>query len=198
MTNEELAKEIAKGLIETGIEGGTDAVSCSTAGDYPSIGCSQWEGSRADYLLSCIDGGERFIGRSYSDIEEADELDELALLISSPQGEEAQMELLAQDTLLYVDWLKDIVSLDDSRAFIYAGMWCPTSHVVVCNFLEWFEDEVDYRSLYEIYKLFEYSYADYAQCSEYAYGYANRAETTYHYVAGLNLREYGVQPYDGE
>jgi len=42
MTKEELAQEIAKGLINTGVEGGFNAVSCSTAGDYPSIGCSQW------------------------------------------------------------------------------------------------------------------------------------------------------------
>ena len=72
MTDEQLACEGAKGLIESGVEGAYNAISCSTAGDYPSIGCSQWEGSRADYLLSWIDGGLKFIGRSYSDIESSD------------------------------------------------------------------------------------------------------------------------------
>ena len=45
MTREEMARYIAQGLIETGIEGGYDAVSCSMAGDYPSLGVSQWEGA---------------------------------------------------------------------------------------------------------------------------------------------------------
>ena len=35
--NKNLAKEIAKGLINTGIEGGYDSVAKSTAYDYPSI-----------------------------------------------------------------------------------------------------------------------------------------------------------------
>ena len=37
MTTEELAREVAKGLVNTGVEGGFESVSCSTAGDYPSI-----------------------------------------------------------------------------------------------------------------------------------------------------------------
>ena len=59
MTNEQLALEIAKGLVATGVEGGYNALSCSTAGDYPSMGCSQWEGinGRGDNLLGYIDGG---------------------------------------------------------------------------------------------------------------------------------------------
>ena len=65
MTQAEIAHEIAKGLIETGIEGGFDAISCSTGGDYPSIGCSQWEGDRADDLLDKIPGGEKFVDRPY-------------------------------------------------------------------------------------------------------------------------------------
>lgn len=82
MTKEELAKEIAKGLIETGVEGGYDAVTCSTAGDYPSMGCSQWEGlgGRGDYLLSWIDGGDYFAGRTFSDIRDSYELGALAQL----------------------------------------------------------------------------------------------------------------------
>ena len=54
MTDEQLAYEIAKGIGMTGVEGGYESVSCSTAGDYPSMGISQWEGlgGRGDTLLS--------------------------------------------------------------------------------------------------------------------------------------------------
>lgn len=43
--NRTLAKEIAKGIVKTGIEGPFDTVEKSTAYDYPSIGCSCWEGN---------------------------------------------------------------------------------------------------------------------------------------------------------
>lgn len=39
-----LATEIAKGIISTGIEGPYDAVSCSTAGDSPSMGVVNGKG----------------------------------------------------------------------------------------------------------------------------------------------------------
>ena len=69
--NKNLAREIAKGIIATGIEGGYDSVAKSTAYNYPSIGVSQWEGNRADELLRAIPGGEEFIGRTYIDIKAA-------------------------------------------------------------------------------------------------------------------------------
>lgn len=72
--NKNLAKEIAKGLINTGIEGGYDSVAKSTAYAYPSIGVSQWEGNRDDELLRAIPGGEEFIGRTYIDIKASGEL----------------------------------------------------------------------------------------------------------------------------
>lgn len=65
MTREELAKSIADGIIAAGIEGDFDSVSCSTAGDYPPIGVSQWEGDRAEDLLSRIPSGDDYSGRSY-------------------------------------------------------------------------------------------------------------------------------------
>jgi hypothetical protein len=40
MTDEQLAYEIAKGIGKTGIEGSYGSVTCSTAGDYPSMGVS--------------------------------------------------------------------------------------------------------------------------------------------------------------
>lgn len=136
MTVEELGKEIAKGLIETGIEGAFNSVSCSTAGDYPSIGCSQWEGGRGDNLLSMINGGERFIDRSYTDIVNSGELYDLKNLLDSAEGQNAQRILLAKDCGVYVETLMEVPNLDDSRCMIYAGMWCPTSHYVVSRFLK--------------------------------------------------------------
>lgn len=179
MDNKELAKEIAKGLVDTGIEGGYDAVSCSTAGDYPSIGCSQWEGNRADILLGYIDGGDKFAGRSYSDIEESGEIEELEELLDSPQGQEAQLMILSDDTEMYVEAVKE-AGLTDEQCIVYAGMWCPTSHYVVSSFIE--SRDIDINDIDSLHEEFRENYADYADCSEYAEGYANRADNTYEYV----------------
>ena len=116
-----LAKEIADGIIATGVEGGFDSVSCSTAGNYPSMGVSQWEGSRGDNLLSWIDAGRKFMGRSYSDIVNAGELYELKHVLSSPQGQHAQREILAYDCLVYADALMPLIA--DSKCVIYAGIY---------------------------------------------------------------------------
>jgi len=195
LTNEDLAKEIARGLIETGVEGGYDAISCSTAGDYPSIGCSQWEGERADTLLFYIDGGDKFIGRTYSDIEESGELGELEELLDSEQGHEAQLMILANDALAYVDAVMD-AGLTDERCIIYACIWCPTSHYVVARFIERRADRGEnVNNLYELARLFGEEYAIAADCEEYAEGYENRAWHTFEYVSELDLSEYGVPDY---
>lgn len=202
MTDQELANEIANGIIETGVESGFDGVSCSTAGDYPSMGVSQWEGieGRGDALLGMIPGGEKFIGRSYLDIENSDELDELSELLDSPEGQEAQRNLLAEDCLaMYVPTLKKVENLDDSRCFIYAGIWCPTSHNTVKTFLRNREYSFDIRKLSVIRDIFRDEYAIAAGVGqEYADGYANRAENTFNYVSGLDLTtKYGIEEYDG-
>jgi len=196
MTNEELAQEIAKGLINTGVEGGCDAVSCSTAGDYPSIGCSQWEGGRADNLLGNIPGGDKFLGRTYSDIEAAGEINALATLLDSPEGQQAQIDMLAEDTAVYVDALQAVEKFDDSRCLIYAGIWCPTSHRVVSKFLQRRQERgYNLRSLETMRDMFRDEYATAADCEEYAPGYENRAESTYQYVAGIDLSAYDVPAY---
>lgn len=197
MQDWELAGEIAKGIINTGVESWYGGISCSTAGDYPSMGVSQWEGSRGDYLLSCLDGGKRFIGRTYSDIKDSGDLKELEGLLSSPQGQAAQQTLLTQDCFqLYVPELKKVPYLDDSRCFIYAGVWCPTSHLVVRMFLRNRYTQYNIRSLDTLRQLFKEQYYIAASVgSQYAAGYANRAENTYQYVAGINLSGYGVPAY---
>ena len=179
MDNKKLAIEIAKGLIETGIEGGYGNVCCSTAGDYPSVGVSSWEGNRADILLSYIDGGDKFAGRTYSDLEESGEIEELSELLDSEQGQEAQLMILSDDTEMYVEAVKE-AGLTDEQCIVYAGMWCPTSHYVVSSFIE--SRDIDVNNIDSLHEEFRENYADYADCSEYAEGYANRADNTYEYV----------------
>lgn len=195
--NKNLAKEIAKGIIATGIEGGYDSVAKSTAYAYPSIGVSQWEGNRANELLKAIPGGEEFVGRTYIDIKASGELAMLKELLRSEAGQQAQLEQLSRDCLQYVDVLQQVPTLDDTRCIIYAGMWCPTSTWVVKRFLTNRYMHVDLRSLEALYKLFKDYYWIAADVGElYQQGYANRARTTYEYVAGIDLTTpYGVPAY---
>lgn len=195
--NKNLATEIAKGLIATGIEGGYDSIAKSTAYDYPSIGVSQWEGGRADELLSRIDGGSHYACRSYMDIRDSGELATMRQLLDSEQGRQAQLDMLADDCLAYVSELQQVPTLDDTRCLIYAGMWCPTSTWVVKRFLANRYMHVDLRSLEALYKLFKNYYWIAADVGEmYRAGYANRARITYEYVAGIDLTTpYGVPAY---
>lgn len=195
--NQSLAREIAKGLISTGIEGSYDSVAKSTAYAYPSIGVSQWEGSRADELLRVIPGGEEFIGRTYIDIKASGELPMLKELLRSEAGQQAQLDQLSRDCLQYVDVLQQVPTLDDTRCIIYAGMWCPTSTYVVKRFLENRFERVNLRSLEALNKLFKNYYWIAADVGEmYRVGYANRADNTYQYVAGIDLTTpYGVPAY---
>lgn len=195
--SQSLAKEIAKGLIKTGIEGDYDSVAKSTAYAYPSIGVSQWEGNRADELLRAIPDGEEFIGRSYIDIKSSGELPMLKELLRSDAGQQAQLDQLSRDCLQYVEVLQQVPTLDDTRCIIYAGMWCSTSTWVVKRFLANRYMHVDLRSLEALYKLFKNYYWIAADVGElYRAGYANRARTTYEYVAGIDLTTpYGVPAY---
>lgn len=193
-----LAKEIAKGIIATGVEGSYDSVAKSTAYDYPSIGVSQWEGHRANDLLKAIPGGDAFINRTYIDIKASGELPMLRDLLRSDAGKVAQLDQLSCDCLAYVEALQvNVSTLDDTRCLIYAGMWCPTSTRVVCRFLANRENNINLRSLNCLKTLFKNVYWIAADVGEmYRTGYANRAEATYQYVAGLDLTSlYGIPPY---
>lgn len=195
--NKALAREIAKGIIATGIEGDFDSVAKSTAYAYPSISVSQWEGNRADELLRAIPGGEEFVGRTYIDIKASGELPMLKELLRSDAGKQAALDQLSRDCLQYVEVLQQVPTLDDTRCIIYAGMWCPTSTYVVKRFLENRFERVNLRSLETLNKLFENYYYIAADVGEmYRAGYANRAEATYQYVAGIDLTTpYGVPAY---
>ena len=195
--NKNLAREIAKGIIATGIEGGYDSVAKSTAYDYPSIGVSQWEGNRADELQRAIPGGEEFIGRTYIDIKASGELPMLKELLRSDAGKQAQLDQLSRDCLQYVEVLQHVPTLDDTRCLIYAGMWCPTSTWVVKRFLANRYMRVNLRSLKALNELFKNYYWIAADVGDiYRAGYANRAQTTYEYVAGIDLTTpYGIPAY---
>lgn len=195
--NKSLAREIAKGIIATGIEGDFDSVAKSTAYAYPSISVSQWEGNRADELLRAIPGGEKFVGRTYIDIKASGELLMLKELLRSDAGKQAALDQLSRDCMQYVDVLQQVPTLDDTRCIIYAGMWCPTSTYVVKRFLENRFERVNLRSLEALNKLFKNYYYIAADVGEmYRVGYANRAEATYQYVAGIDLTTpYGVPAY---
>lgn len=191
----DLGREIAIGLVNTGVEGGYGSVSCSTAGDYPSMGCQQVEGlnGRGDELLNMIPGGDYYVGRSYSDIEAAGELDALSELLDSTDGQQAQLNILMRDTVRYAQVVID-AGLTDARCVIYAGMWCPTSEIVVPEFIEHrLERSYDIAAnLENLSQTFYNEYADAADCSNDLEGYQNRANNTYNYVANLDLSSYGI------
>jgi len=200
MNKQQLGLEIATGILQTGVEGGYESVSCSTNGDYPSMGMSQWEGlgGRGDYLLGCIPGGDRFAGRTYSDIKAAGELDALSELLATLEGQEAQNQILIEDcTEMYVPALAQVPGFWDSRCFIYAGIWCPTSHICVMRFLQNRADRgiTDLATLRDIFQSEYYVAADVGE--QYAEGYANRAVNTFNYAASCDLSAYGIGAYQG-
>lgn len=189
MTVEQLAREVASGLISTGVEGGYESVSCSTAGDYPSVGCSQWEGNRANELLRNIPGGQGFIGVPYSEID----VDALAALLDSPEGQQAQLNMLASDCESYVQRAIDC-GLTDARCVIYASMWGPTSTYVMGRFIQRrLQDGYDISgNLEELHQVWHDLYTDAAGVGEqYRAGYENRSDRTYEYVSELDLSSYG-------
>lgn len=200
MNKQQLGLEIATGILQTGVEGGYESVSCSSNGDYPAMGMSQWEGlgGRGDYLLGCIPGGDRFAGRTYSDIKAAEELEALSELLASPDGQEAQNQILIEDcTEKYVPALAQVPRFWDSRCFIYAGIWCPTNHICVMRFLQNRADRgiTDLATLRDLFQSEYYIAADVGE--KYAEGYANRAVNTFNYAASCDLSAYGIEPYQG-
>lgn len=192
MKDEELARAIARGIVETHIEAGYDEVSRTTneEGDYPSMGVSQWEGlgGRGDDLLAAIPGGDRFAGRAFSDIEAKEELDALCAVLGSPAGREAQDRILAADCLeMYVPVLKEV--LTNPACIIYAGMWCPTGHGCVRNFIaRRIERGYDVNDLEVLRDTFYNEYAGAAEVPTNCYeGYRNRAIESFNFVVSLGV-----------
>ena len=177
-----LAGLIARGIAETGIEGSFSSISCSTAGDYPSLGISQWEGPRAEALLLSIPGGENYTQMSYSMLESSGRIGGLAALLASPAGQAAQRETLAADCAAYAAALECIGGLTAPASKVYAGMWCPTSLTVVTAFLINRIGRCDLNDLTMVHRLFRADYACAANCENYLPGYQNRADRPYAWV----------------
>nr|WP_320145657.1 hypothetical protein [uncultured Anaeromusa sp.] len=183
-TQEDLIELIAKALVDTGVEGPYDAVTCTTSGgDYPSLGMSQWEGERSDLLLSYIEGGETFAGRAYSDLRNSGDIPALKELLDSAQGHAAQDLRLREDIRdMYLPFLLE-AGLTNAACIVYAGVWCPTSHVVVRNFIRRrAERGYDVNDLGVLNGLFFEQYADAAYEGEYQAGTQNRANATMAWV----------------
>lgn len=189
MNRQILSEIIAKGLCETEIEGNFSSVSCSTAGDYPSLGISQWEGARADQLLFSIPNGVPFAGTPYSFLAAAGRIGDLSALLDSPSGRKAQLGQLTQDCAAYVDALSKIPSITNPQCIVYAGMWCPTSTAVVCAFLGNRAYRADLNDLDALHSLFYTEYARAADVMAYEVGYQNRAFATYAFCQNLALGE---------
>ena len=188
MTREQLAHEIALGLVATGVEGDYATITCSTAGDYPSFGISQWEGSRGDNLLIKLNLPQ-YVGLSYSYLNSINKLNYISDVLNSDRGRQVQLEQLTTDCLVYVDTLSKVPNFTNPICIIYAGIWCPTSHLVVSKFLtNKVNRKYDINDIEVITDIFAYDYADYA-CIPYScyLGYYNRAINTYDYIINLDL-----------
>lgn len=180
----DMARLAAAGIAETGIEGGYGSVSRSTAGDWISIGISQWEDIRADAVLLAIPGGRDFLYRPYSALKTEGALPALSALLGSEEGRRAQDMRLALDCEEYIAALSQIESLTPATT-IYAAMWCPTSLYTVVTFLKNREARADLGNLDTVHHLFRTEYARAADVLPYAEGYRNRADATYEYVGHL-------------
>lgn len=181
MHKEELAKYIAEGIIVTGVEGTYNDVSCSSAGDYPSLGISQWEGERADTLFLQLDDGGYYRNRSYSDLKSTGDIVNLKNLLATEQGRKIQEEQLQKDACNYVDMLL-LIPLKNTASIVYAGLWCPTSTWVVQAFLTNRNKSYDLNDVEVLSDVFKRFYARAAGVSAYTLAYALRADEQLRYV----------------
>ena len=198
MDTYELSKHVADTLMATGVEGAFGSIAKSSQQDKPSIGCSQWLADRADNLLAKIPGGKKFIGKSYSYLEDNDLLDELSEVLETPEAQEVQLEQLAEDCVTYVRAVQAVPYMDDTRCAIYAASWCTVSYIWVAGFLNSIQDDgVNVRSLKELAEAFSDGFLDYCSLNDrYREGYSNRAWNVYYHVAAIDLTtDYGIPIY---
>lgn len=189
---EKAAVEIAKGLIATGVEGAYDGFSKSSAGDYPSIGCSGWEGNRADALLTNI-GMSQYCGRSYSSLTPED-ISKIKIALDTEKGQSAQLAILSSDASNYVNSILAKVKITEIRCLIYAGIWCPTSTSCVCSHLD--KNSGVVNNLEKLNHAFIDDPGSYALTTagleeKYAAGYRNRGNITYNYCKNLKEEDIG-------
>ena len=162
------------------------------------LGSPEWLADRADNLLAKIPGGKKFIGKSYSYLDDNDLLDELAEVLDTPEAQKVQLDQLAEDCVTYVKAVQAVPYMDDTRCAIYASSWCTISYIWVTGFLNKIQsDGVNVRSLKELAEAFADGFLDYCDLNErYREGYANRAWNVYYHVAAIDLTtDYGIPVY---
>lgn len=196
--NKIISSAFAKGLIETGIEGGYDSISKSNNGDYLSIGCSQWEGGRENPILHAA-GGSKFIGLPFSSLTPALR-EELESLLSSQASIDAQHQLMASDcNEKYIPEINKITVINDIRCKIYTTMWMPTSTYVVAKFIDNRKDRVNVNDLAALFLMFQSEYniaAGFSDDANVTKAYYERAKTIYDYCAALDLTDEGIKNFE--
>ena len=190
--NEKAAIEIAKGLVATGVEGPYDTLVCSTAGDYPSIGCSCWEGARADAIFKEL-GLSDYAGCSFSSLLDADK-SKIKLALGSDKGQQVQWAILSKDTAGYVDEILKTVTVNNIRCLIYLGIWCPTSTYCVVRHAAKFSsclDDLDKLNSAFIDAPTSYALTTSGLGSGFEEGYRNRGNRTLVYCKVLKEEDIG-------
>ena len=189
---EKAAIEIAKGLVATGVEGPYDKIVCSTAGDYPSIGCSCWEGARADAIFEEL-GLSEYAGRLFSSLKDSDR-SKIKLALGSDKGQQVQWAVLSKDTAGYVDEILNKITVNNIRCLIYLGIWCPTSTYCVVRHAAKFSsflDDLDKLNSAFIDGTTSYALTTSGIGAEYEEGYRNRGNKTLAYCKALKEDEIG-------
>lgn len=189
---EKAAIEIAKGLVATGVEGPYDTLVISTAGDYPSIGCSCWEGIRADTIFKEL-GLSEYAGRSFSSLSDSDK-SKIKLALGSEKGQQVQWAILSKDTAGYVDEILKTVTVNNIRCLIYLGIWCPTSTYSVVRHAAKFSsilDDLDRLNSAFIDAPTSYALTTSGLGTQYEDGYRNRGNRTLAYCKALKEEEIG-------
>lgn len=183
--DEKICKYIAFGLIATGVEGAYNGYNPDTgANGYPAVGVSGWTDNRLQNLLGMIPGGDKYQNKTSSDFESDPALKQGLLdLLDSPNGQKAQQTMLANDSAIYVTTSKDY-GLTDPKVLIYVGIWQPTS----TTFAPSMASKHGGNDLNTVHNYFKTQYyADAKVGSQYAGGYANRADKTLYWVNQCDL-----------
>ena len=189
---EKAAIEIAKGLVATGVEGPYDTLVLSAAGDYPSIGCSCWEGIRADTIFKEL-GLSEYAGRSFSSLSDSDK-SKIKLALGSEKGQQVQWAILSKDTAGYADEILKTVTVNNIRCLIYLGIWCPTStHCVVRHAARFSSvlDDLDKLNSAFVDAPTSYALTTSGLGTQYEDGYRNRGNRTLAYCKALKEEEIG-------
>lgn len=194
---EDIAEYVANVLIDSGVEGNFDDIVKSSKSEFFSIGISQWLYDRADSIFRKLPGGEKYVGMTYGQLIGTGLIYNLQDLLKSEIGQKVQLEQLGMDCYNYVNTLRQVWYLDDTRCLIYAASWATTSLRLVKEFVEQQRGIINIRSLHALADAFANHYrAFFGVDSKYQLGYSNRAWRVYDIVAAIDLTtKFGIPEY---